>query len=425
MSGAERGLETVVSHVLSLGITTLLIVGLVASAGGFLDAQRSTAAQTEVETVANRLANGLMQADSLATNSESVTVTVRLQERVAGSTYTARLRQPSACPPPTGSCLTVSVAEYDAQASVTVLNETWLSLESGADGRFEISSNGSSGEAEPDRRRVEMSPRIGIGGDIAAAGAGSAVSIAQSPVPRYGIRPDVPQTGEGVVLDAGESRDPDGNIVKYEWDTNGDGSFDITTTSATTVHSFGSPGLRNVTLRVTDDSGLTANETKRIQVSGLLFSPPFQRAPTPGVHGLTFTVTNQYSDPVKITRLLFDPDNPSQNQLLEQRATGQPNILDTGYPPHEFEWDIGDDGSIDYHEDRHVSNPFDVPRDGLVHYLGGHPTSGHVELDPSEKLRITIQGTPTPMVNERATVGLRYRIRDGYGRNVFNSTVVP
>ncbi|MCC7479411.1 PKD domain-containing protein [bacterium] len=65
-----------------------------------------------------------------------------------------------------------------------------------------------------------------------------------------------------VQIDASLSSDPDGNVVKYEWDWDNNGSFEEDAgASAQVSHSFPNPGVYPVTLRVTDDGGDTDTVT--------------------------------------------------------------------------------------------------------------------------------------------------------------------
>lgn len=75
----------------------------------------------------------------------------------------------------------------------------------------------------------------------------------------------VPQPGEAIMFDASRSTDPDGEIVRYEWDF-GDGSGDVTTDLPTTSHSYDEPGTYVVSLRVTDDDGDTDVIQKTVTV---------------------------------------------------------------------------------------------------------------------------------------------------------------
>lgn len=72
-----------------------------------------------------------------------------------------------------------------------------------------------------------------------------------------------PETG-GIPLkvsfDASESVDPDGEIVEYEWDLDGDGQFDDGT-GETAEFTYEKVGTYAVQLRVTDNNGETAIET--------------------------------------------------------------------------------------------------------------------------------------------------------------------
>ncbi|MCX6645592.1 MAG: PKD domain-containing protein [bacterium] len=63
-------------------------------------------------------------------------------------------------------------------------------------------------------------------------------------------------SGEAVSFDASDSYDPDGMIVDYEWDFNGDGSFSDTYTGDPTTpsHIYETPGVFQAKVKVTDNS---------------------------------------------------------------------------------------------------------------------------------------------------------------------------
>lgn len=63
-----------------------------------------------------------------------------------------------------------------------------------------------------------------------------------------------------VRLDASISKDPDGNIVKYEWDFDDDGRYDAEGVKVT--HVFESAGIHRVLLQVTDNNGAKATHEK-------------------------------------------------------------------------------------------------------------------------------------------------------------------
>lgn len=426
----ERGISTVVSHVMSVAITTLLIISLVATVTGFLDGHQERAATNELETIGNRLSAELTKADSLARYSDGVNVTTALPDSVAGSPYTVVLAHGSCGGVPTDTCVKLRADEYRVSALVPVRNSTELHLESGAGGRFVITSAGTTGSPAADRRRVELSPRVGIGQDVGTGpNFGPGTSLSRAPIPKFSIRPAIPETNEPVTFDASGSTDPDGSISTYEWDFDDDGAFEVTTSSPTTDHSFSTAGTHNVTLAVTDNSGQTTERSREIDVSGLEYGGDLEAVSAANPNGLTFTVTNEHAEQVTIERLLIDPANDLQDEVAEDRPAGASD--EEFVDPHEIEIDRGDDGSIDgfvdWDADGWGADPLEVPPDGAIVDINrdGHYQGGDVVLAPGDTARITIQDFPATTIGESFTFGVRYRIAGGTNANVFEGTVDP
>lgn len=91
-----------------------------------------------------------------------------------------------------------------------------------------------------------------------------------------------PTTGENVTFDASASYDPDGTIVSYEWDF-GDGAAG---TGMVTTHSYAEEGDYIVALQVTDNEGLSDDESDSIHPRAPLLayiSVPYHRQIT-GYH---------------------------------------------------------------------------------------------------------------------------------------------
>lgn len=87
-----------------------------------------------------------------------------------------------------------------------------------------------------------------------------------APKAKLAFSPESPLMGEAVVFDASGSSDPDGEIVKYEWDWTNDGTFDFESDQATAIHPYGRAGEFTVRLRVTDNEGATAEATASVSV---------------------------------------------------------------------------------------------------------------------------------------------------------------
>ncbi len=76
------------------------------------------------------------------------------------------------------------------------------------------------------------------------------------PVPAFSFSPTAPAVGAGVTFTSSSS-DPDGQITKLEWDLNGDGRFDDAQ-GPTATWTFTAPGPHTVSLKATDEQGVSA-----------------------------------------------------------------------------------------------------------------------------------------------------------------------
>ncbi|MFC7057459.1 PKD domain-containing protein [Halovenus salina] len=89
----------------------------------------------------------------------------------------------------------------------------------------------------------------------------------QLPSATASVSPTSLAPSESVSLNASGSVDTDGQIVSYEWDVDGDGTYDTQTTSPTITHSYSQTGSYGVTLRVTDDGDDTDTESVTVSVT--------------------------------------------------------------------------------------------------------------------------------------------------------------
>ena len=91
----------------------------------------------------------------------------------------------------------------------------------------------------------------------------------QPPTASFTADPNPAVVGGSVHYDASGSKDPDGSIVKYEWDLDGNGSFETNTgATAGADRVYGTPGTFDVGLRVTDNGGSTATKTVPVTING-------------------------------------------------------------------------------------------------------------------------------------------------------------
>jgi PKD repeat protein len=98
----------------------------------------------------------------------------------------------------------------------------------------------------------------------------------QAPTAAFEYSPSSPAIGEEVGFDGSGSSDSDGNVAGYEWDFDGDGTYETDTgTTATTSHTFDQAGTYQVGLRVTDDDGATATTSTDVDVVAPQTVPAF------------------------------------------------------------------------------------------------------------------------------------------------------
>jgi hypothetical protein len=85
---------------------------------------------------------------------------------------------------------------------------------------------------------------------------------------RFTIAPNPALAGRTVAFDGSTSVDASHQITHYEWDLDGDGSFETDTgTTPTTSRVFFDAGTFNIGLRVTGDVGGTATSTQALKVN--------------------------------------------------------------------------------------------------------------------------------------------------------------
>jgi hypothetical protein len=93
---ACRGTSVTLNYVLVLGISTVLVTGLIIAGGSFVEDQREAVIEGELRIVGNHLASNLEQVDRYVNASESGNPTTAyvnqtFQQEVTGSTYQIEL----------------------------------------------------------------------------------------------------------------------------------------------------------------------------------------------------------------------------------------------------------------------------------------------------------------------------------------------
>ncbi|MCI2432585.1 PKD domain-containing protein [Candidatus Acetothermia bacterium] len=136
------------------------------------------------------------------------------------------------------------------------------------------------------------------------------------PTPEFSFSPTTVSVNVAVTFDARASVDPDGKVVKYEWDFDGDGVFEISTEKPTAQYTFTKTGEYKVALRVTDDKGAIATLTRTITVGAEIAFARRDVSTTHAAPGTTFRVTVTVTARAAMSGLGLDEDLPANWQII-------------------------------------------------------------------------------------------------------------
>ncbi len=136
-----------VTHVLTIGITTILIALLLMGASTVLDTETDRSAERSLETIGERLAGEVANVDAIADDdSEHVNLTADHPRTVAGSGYTVELLDSDACDGPLLSgetdCLRLTSSGTDVEEYVPVKVDASIDESSASGGVIEIEYDG-------------------------------------------------------------------------------------------------------------------------------------------------------------------------------------------------------------------------------------------------------------------------------------------
>ena len=152
---SDRGLSVALTHVLAIGITTILIAVLLAGSSALLDAETDRSAEQSLETIGERLAGEVANVDAIGDeDTDTVTLSADHPRTVAGSGYTVELLESDDCadsPLLTGdtNCLRLTASGADVQEYVPVKIDADVGDDRSASGgliEIEFEYDGNNGE---------------------------------------------------------------------------------------------------------------------------------------------------------------------------------------------------------------------------------------------------------------------------------------
>ncbi len=139
----DRGVSTALTHVLTIGITTILISGLFIGTTTMLESQKDRAAYQEMETIGERLGAEITAVDQAANRSSNgmTNVTVSHPDTVAGSSYRIELAHGSCDTWSRDTCLILSAGQTSEDVEVPFKNVTAVEPTTVTGGDIEITYN--------------------------------------------------------------------------------------------------------------------------------------------------------------------------------------------------------------------------------------------------------------------------------------------
>jgi PKD repeat protein len=150
------------------------------------------------------------------------------------------------------------------------------------------------------------------------------------PNPSFTLSPNPVRPEQSVTLDASSSTDPDAQIVDYQWDLNGDGTFETDSGSNPTLTtSYPTAGTYKVAVRVIDANGASAIATHTLTVGNLPPVVHVTASPNPALTGQPVKLDASGStDQGTIVDYKWDLDN-SGNYATD---TGSTPTVTTSFP---------------------------------------------------------------------------------------------
>jgi PKD repeat protein len=107
------------------------------------------------------------------------------------------------------------------------------------------------------------------------------------PKASFTMTPSTARPGQTVTFNASGSSYSGGTIKKYEWDLNGDGTYETTTTTPTTTASYATEQSVNIGLRVTDSNGGWDYTTQTLRIGTFPPVAELKASPTTALTGQT------------------------------------------------------------------------------------------------------------------------------------------
>lgn len=318
----DRATAPALTYVFAIGISTILVSGLLISASGFVDDQRRETVREELEIVGERIGASIAAADAASDDGAAVSRRMEIPATVVDTRYYVTVVDCA----PGDACLELTAPDSSLSAPVTVPldNRSAVSVDRSRPGSITVVVAAGRNPAASADADVSVDPNIGVasGVDPAFSSSSAILGVDRSiVVSGFDYSPSPPSATEPTTFTADIGGSGAGNLT-YRWDFDGDGTYEESgnaTEAKTVTHTYTDPGRYDVRLFVEDAAGQNDSVTRLLRVSGLVFAgnkmvtDPDSNGESAGVR---FDIQNTFdTEAITITEMFIDPENPDIDRL--------------------------------------------------------------------------------------------------------------
>jgi hypothetical protein len=399
----DRAVSSAVAHALAIGISSLLVVLLVTSLGGFVQDESERVTREELDALGARLADDVAAADRLTRHGGTVRVAADVPDRLVNSQLRISLARGADCTDAgSGTCLVLAAPARDLTVRQPLRNRSAVALVR-TNGTVFIRSTAPEGAATGSQVGAPKVPAtVGIG---RAAGGGTVVVGNRDPVAGFVFRPGNPVAGDRIRF-TNDTSDLDGRIREYEWTFELPDDANRTVTGPSVNQTYDVPGVYRATLDVTDDDGETDTVSRRVPVSGLVETGDAAAVDGDGDGrrgGVNVTFNNTWDEPATLLTVAIDTAD-DVDALTEETATAEVTV------------DAGSDGSTDAYAE--YNDGTRMPDEGLIVDLnrdGDDPTVSAGETVSVEFTELQDGGVDLDDAeDDPVRVAVRYRVNGSF-----------
>jgi PKD repeat protein len=202
----------------------------------------------------------------------------------------------------------------------------------------------------------------------------------------FAIAPNPVLAGHSVAFDGAGSSDANGPIARYEWDLDGDGSFETDTgTTPQATKTYTQSGSVAVQLRVTDGVGNTSIATNTLVVTAAVIA---------GQLGVTINGGAQYTNSPNVTLGVLAPASITQLLVSNDGGFLSPTVF---APAKTLSWRLDSSG------------PERLPKTVYLRFISGAVTSPNYTDDIilDERPPVVQQASVTPAAGAASAAKLR------------------